>query len=151
VLEEVSPPFTLTARADRIDSFRDGTLAIIDYKTGQPPMQGDIALGYAPQLPLEAAIALAGGFEHVRGHAVAELSHWQLSGGRDGGADKPVRGDPMQLAAEARAGLAALVASFAQDDAAYAATPDPQFAPRYDDYAHLARNSEWLSEREQWP
>jgi ATP-dependent helicase/nuclease subunit B len=151
VLEEVSPPFTLTARADRIDSFRDGTLAIIDYKTGQPPMQGDIALGYAPQLPLEAAIALAGGFEHVRGHAVAELSHWQLSGGRDGGADKPVRGDPTQLAAEARAGLAALVASFAQDDAAYAATPDPQFAPRYDDYAHLARNSEWLSEREQWP
>jgi ATP-dependent helicase/nuclease subunit B len=150
-LQEVSPPFRLTARADRIDSFRDGTLAIIDYKTGQPPMQGDIALGFAPQLALEAAIALAGGFDGVRGHAIAELAHWQLSGGRDGGADKPVNGDPMQLAAEARAGLIALASLFGREDAAYAATPDPQYAPRYDDYAHLARNSEWLSEREKWP
>jgi ATP-dependent helicase/nuclease subunit B len=150
-LAGVSPPFTLTARADRIDVFRDGALAIIDYKTGQPPAQGDIALGFAPQLALEAAMALAGGFPGIKASRVAELSHWQLSGGRNGGADKPVAGDPMDLAADALAGLIALVTEFSSEGAAYAATPDPQFAPKYDDYDHLARNSEWLSEREQWP
>jgi ATP-dependent helicase/nuclease subunit B len=82
---------------------------------------------------------------------VRELAHWRLSGNRDGGAAMPVKGDPMQLAAQARAGLIALVTEFSADHAAYAATPDPQFAPKYDDYDHLARNSEWLSEREQWP
>jgi ATP-dependent helicase/nuclease subunit B len=148
---EVAPPFTLTARADRIDTFRDGSLTIIDYKTGQPPMQGDIALGFAPQLALEAAMALAGAFQGIAGGTIAELTHWQLSGNRDGGADKPVKEDPMQLAEQAYTGLIALVNSFVADDAAYAATPDPQFALKYDDYAHLARNAEWLSEREQWP
>jgi ATP-dependent helicase/nuclease subunit B len=150
-LAEISAPFTLTARADRIDAFRDGSLTIIDYKTGQPPMQGDIERGFAPQLALEAVIALAGRFDGVAGQTVRELAHWRLSGNRDGGAAMPVKGDPMQLAAQARAGLIALVTEFSADHAAYAATPDPQFAPKYDDYDHLARNSEWLSEREQWP
>jgi ATP-dependent helicase/nuclease subunit B len=62
-----------------------------------------------------------------------------------------VRGDVMALARAAMAGVIGLVGDFSRDEAAYAATPDPQFAPKYDDYAHLARNSEWLSEREQWP
>ena len=149
VLPDVVPLFTLTARADRIDTMRDGALAIIDYKTGQPPEQNNIALGFAPQLALEATMALAGGFPGIAASLVAELAHWQLSGNRNGGADKPVAGDPMALAAEARAGLIELVREFSSDNAAYAATPDPQFAPKYDDYAHLARNTEWLSEREQ--
>jgi ATP-dependent helicase/nuclease subunit B len=149
-LAEVSPPFMLTARADRIDTRRDGALAIIDYKTGQPPEQNNIALGFAPQLALEAAMALAGGFPGIAASQIAELAHWQLSGNRNGGADKPVAGDPMALATQARDGLIALMTEFSADDAAYAATPDPQYAPKYDDYAHLARNSEWLSERELW-
>jgi ATP-dependent helicase/nuclease subunit B len=149
-LTEVSPPFTLTARADRIDTWRDGALAIIDYKTGQPPEQNNIQLGFAPQLALEAAMALAGGFEGIAGSLVTELTHWQLSGNRLGGADKPVNVDPMTLAAEAHAGLIALVTAFSRDETPYAATPDPQYAPKYDDYAHLARNIEWLSERELW-
>ena len=33
-----------------------------------------------------------------------------------------------------------------KDGALYAATPDPVFAPNYDDYRHLARNAEWSSE-----
>ena len=150
-LTNVTPPFTLTARADRIDTLRDGALAIIDYKTGQPPMQRDIEFGFAPQLPLEAAMALEGGFDGIDASAVAELSHWQLNGGRNGGAEKPVGEDPMNLAAQAHAGLIALVRQFSAEDAAYVATPDPQYAPKYDDYAHLARNIEWLSEREPWP
>ena len=56
----------------------------------------------------------------------------------------------MALADVAMTGLIALVRDFSDDSAAYAATPDAAYAPTYDDYAHLARNIEWLSEREQW-
>jgi ATP-dependent helicase/nuclease subunit B len=145
-LPDIAPPFTLTARADRIDTRKDGALAIIDYKTGQPPGQSDIDLGFAPQLALEAAMALARAFPGIEGHSIAELAHWQLTGNREGGSDKPVSGDAMELAAEARDGLIALVTEFGRDDAAYAATPDPLFAPRFDDYDHLARTAEWSSE-----
>ena len=131
VLPDVAPLFTLTARADRIDTMRDGALAIIDYKTGQPPEQNNIALGFAPQLALEATMALAGGFPGIAASLVAELAHWQLSGNRNGGADKPVAGDPMALAAEARAGLIELVREFSSDNAAYAATPDPQLRSQH--------------------
>jgi ATP-dependent helicase/nuclease subunit B len=150
ILPEALPPFTLKARADRIDTRRDGALAIIDYKTGSLPKKEDISLGFSPQLTLEAAMALAGAFEGVSGGEVAELAHWKLSGNRDGGTIDRVKGDAMALAEAALTGLIALVRSFSQDDAAYIATPDAAFAPAYDDYAHLARNSEWLSEREQW-
>jgi ATP-dependent helicase/nuclease subunit B len=114
-------------------------------------MQSDIALGFAPQLALEAAMALAGAFPGVAGTSIEQLTHWKLSGNREGGADKPVKGDPMQLAEQARMGLIALITAFSRDEALYVATPDPQFAPKYDDYEHLARNAEWLSERELWP
>ena len=149
-LPDLAMPFTLTARADRIDVWRDGGLTIIDYKTGTLPKKEDIELGFAPQLTLEAAMALAGAFEGVAGSEIAELAHWKLSGNRDGGTIDRVKGDLMTLADEAMAGLAALVRDFGDGNAAYAATPDAAYAPAYDDYAHLARNTEWLSEREQW-
>ena len=55
--------FTLTARADRIDVGDDGAVVIYDYKTGKLPAQKHVEELYAPQLPLEAAIAEGGGFE----------------------------------------------------------------------------------------
>ena len=67
-LEIAAPagPFTLTARADRIDIMGDGGISITDYKTGAIPGDKEVEAGFAPQLPLEAAIAQAGGFA---GHA----------------------------------------------------------------------------------
>ena len=48
--------FTLTARADRIERLKDGSYAILDYKTGQAPSEKQVRTGLAPQLTLEAAI-----------------------------------------------------------------------------------------------
>ncbi|MDP7545654.1 MAG: double-strand break repair protein AddB, partial [Alphaproteobacteria bacterium] len=61
--------FTLTAKADRIDRLGDGGVNIIDYKTGVIPSETELKRGEAPQLPLEAAIAHAGGFPGVPGGA----------------------------------------------------------------------------------
>ena len=61
VLEGLAGPFTLTARADRLD-IGDAGLVITDYKTGNvETLVGRAKQGRAPQLPLEAAIAIAGG------------------------------------------------------------------------------------------
>ncbi|HYC03356.1 MAG TPA: double-strand break repair protein AddB [Azospirillaceae bacterium] len=135
--------FLLTAKADRIDRAADGGLVLIDYKTGEPPSTKQVELGFAPQLPLEAAIALAGGFPGISAERVAELSFWRLTGGEPAGEEKPVKGDPGKLAEEARAGLEALVAAFDDPATPYRSQPRPGWAPRYTDYAHLARVQEW--------
>jgi ATP-dependent helicase/nuclease subunit B len=47
---QVTADFALTARADRLDRLADGTLAIVDYKTGRPPSNDEV-LSLSPQLP----------------------------------------------------------------------------------------------------
>jgi ATP-dependent helicase/nuclease subunit B len=137
-------PFTLTARADRIDRLADGRLAIIDYKTGIVPGKGEIEKGYEPQLPLEAAIAAAGGFEEVPPSEIAELAFWRLSGGEPAGEIVEIRADKVAvLMAAATAGLEALIARFDDPATPYLARPRAAAAPRFSDTAHLARVAEW--------
>ena len=142
-------PFELTAKADRLDLKRDQGLVVIDYKTGGLPSDGDIRLGYAPQLALEAMLARQGAFAGMPAiSSVAEIAYWQLKGDRTGGAihnpslnKSPL--DPNQLAVEAEAGLRRLLEHFGREGAAYPALPDLRYAPRYNDYDHLERVLEW--------
>jgi ATP-dependent helicase/nuclease subunit B len=136
-------PFTLVAKADRIDHRRDGGLDLIDYKTGQPPSVREVAAGFAPQLPLEAAIARAGGFEGIPAAAPARLLYWRLKGGAEGGEERNAGPDPAGLADAALDGLAALLAAFDDPATPYGARPHPEHAPKYSDYLHLARVREW--------
>jgi len=135
-------PFLLTATADRIDRLQDGTLAILDYKTGVPPTKPQVAAGYAPQLPLEAAIAGAGGFPGVPAGAVVELAFWRLSGGDPAGEITRLK-DPEALAGAAYEGLERVVRAFDDPDTPYRAVPRPAFAPRFNDFEHLERVAEW--------
>lgn len=142
-------PFRLTAKADRIDRMADGGLTVIDYKTGAPPSKRKVNQGFAPQLPLEAAIAAAGGFEGLPQGAVTSLAFWRLSGGTPPGEVQAAGGvDPVQLAEEALEGLKRLVASFDDPATPYACQPRPDMAPRFNDYEHLSRLAEWSVEPE---
>lgn len=146
VLDGPAGPFTLTGTADRLDLLPDGSLAILDYKTGSPPGAGEIALGFAPQLPLEAAMAAAGAFEGLEPRPVTELAFWKLTGGEPAGQEIPIEGsDVPRLASEARDGLLALIRAFDDPATPYRALPRPDRAPRYSDYAHLARVQEWAT------
>ena len=137
-------PFRLTAKADRIDRRADGSLEIIDYKTGAPPARSAVDHGFAPQLPLEAAIAAAGGFAGLPAAPVGALTYWRLSGGTPPGeALAASQGDPAQLAEAALTGLARLVAAFDDPTTPYACQPRPERAPRFNDYDHLSRIAEW--------
>jgi ATP-dependent helicase/nuclease subunit B len=141
-------PFTLSARADRIDLRNDGTLSIYDYKTGQVPTASQVANLLAPQLPLEAAIANAGGFEVLKEAGTAGLRYIRVTGRGQGGEQLEVSGaDPGVLAADALEKLRELVSEYARDTTPYAAMRRPGFSSssqyRYDEYAHLARIAEW--------
>lgn len=137
--------FEVVARADRIDELNDGTLAIIDYKTGAIPSVKEVLAGYAPQLPLEAVIAFEGGFEGIGKAETSDLSYWRLSGRDEGGQERSAGPDAETLRAEALAGLTKLIEAFDAPGTAYAARPHPDMAPRYGDTQHLARVKEWAA------
>lgn len=143
--------FTVTATADRIDRCRDGTLAIIDYKTGILPKTKEIAAGFSPQLPLEALIARSGGFGGLAATPVSELLFWHVTGSGEGGKEVSACGKDKtidQLADEALEGLQGLIAAFDNPETPYEPRPHPDHAPRYSDYQHLARVKEWASGEE---
>jgi ATP-dependent helicase/nuclease subunit B len=145
-LEGPGGRFELAAKADRIDRMADGTLAIIDYKTGEPPKEKEVLQGEAPQLPLEAVIAEAGGFEGFQPAPVAGLEYWRLRGDDKDGEQRVKELDG--LAREAFDGLSRLIAVFDNPQTPYAALPRPHLAPRYSEFEHLARVKEWAAGEE---
>ncbi|MBT5374784.1 MAG: double-strand break repair protein AddB [Rhodospirillaceae bacterium] len=137
--------FTLTARADRIDSTAEGGGIIVDYKTGAPPTLKQVESGFSPQLPLEAAILAAGGFKGLEKMPVARLDYVKLSGGEPVGELKPLKADALALGEAAVAGLVARIAKFDDPTTPYLSRPHPQFMKYAGDYDHLARVKEWSS------
>ena len=145
VLPAPFAPFTLKARADRMD-VGAGSLTIVDYKTGRAPTDKRVLAGTAPQLPLEAAIALAGGFSGVAGKSIAKLAYVRVSGGEPPGEYRVIKTpDAAALAKQTRDGLERLVATFDNPATPYRAVRRAAFSESYDydDYAHLARVAEW--------
>jgi ATP-dependent helicase/nuclease subunit B len=150
VLPGPAGPFELTAKADRLELRLDGSVAVVDYKTGQPPKQHEVLSGLAAQLPLEAAMLLEGAFPGLVAQSVAAFEIWRLSGGRGdgitlypGGRSTAGQPTPDALANAALAGFKALVERFDDPATPYLAYPRPAVV-RYHDYRHLARVDEWL-------
>ncbi len=139
-----SPPFTLTARADRIDvDCADGAITISDYKTGGIPSHKDVANGEDPQLPLTGVISEAGGFPALPGeNAVGALVYWKLTGrGAGGELVHAVPADKLQnVLANSAGSLTTIVAQYDDPATEYKAVHAPE---PYSDYATLARTHEW--------
>jgi ATP-dependent helicase/nuclease subunit B len=146
-IERPGRRFTLRARADRIERRADGTLTILDYKTGGTPSEIDVKRGRAPQLPLEAAIAAAGGFGVALRGETSELIYWKLGGGIDRGEAKSLftrnQAALREAVAETLDGLGSLIDQYDEPDRCYLAQPHPGRLPRFSDYAQLARVAEW--------
>ena len=135
-LTGLAQPFSVTAKADRIDGAADGSYAIYDYKAGQ-------AFGSTPrqlylQLHLEAAIAEAGGFD---GLAPGPAAHLELLGigAREA---KPLDARP-EAVAEVWARLGELIAWYQDPANGFVARLRPHRIKFPGDYDHLARRGEW--------
>ncbi len=140
---------TLEARADRLDRLSDGTLRILDYKTGTVPSKGDVEAGTHPQLPLEAWLAERGAFRGVPAGTVSKLEYWRLTGADQPGEVKPLKLEDLPgTIAQAAAALQALADRFLLGEAAFTAHPHPRRRAGRD-VQHLARTAEWSAEAEE--
>jgi ATP-dependent helicase/nuclease subunit B len=72
--------FRLRAKADRIETTRSGRLRIIDFKTGTVPTAKQIEKGFAPQLTLQAALAIRGGYKGIGARPVEQSIYVKLLG-----------------------------------------------------------------------
>jgi ATP-dependent helicase/nuclease subunit B len=139
--------FKLTVRADRIEHLKDGSFAVLDYKTGAPPSDKQVLTGLSPQLTLEAAILRQGGFDGIpAGRNVAELVYVRLRGGAVAGETRLIDtkdNTPNEHADLALAKLTGVLAKFADPANPYYSLLHPMWTTHYGTYDHLARVQEW--------
>jgi ATP-dependent helicase/nuclease subunit B len=136
-------------KADRIDRFADGALAVVDYKTGKAPKQTAVDAGFALQLGLLGLIAEAGGFDGTAGRT-ASHEYWSLTKygdkfGRKFCPDAKLGGAEAFLD-HARRHFAEAAAKWLKGDEPFTAKLHPAFAP-YGEYDQLMRLEEWYGRK----
>jgi len=142
-------------RADRIDRLADGTLAIVDYKTGAPPSKPQVAKGYALQLGLLGLMARDGTFERdglvVTGDP-ARFEYWSLrkKDGEFGDCSEPLKRTPREKGLlpeeflphhEDKLRLA--ITRFIRGHDPFKARENPDYSG-YNEYDQLMRLEEWV-------
>ncbi|AQR72624.1 double-strand break repair protein AddB [Sphingomonas sp. LM7] len=140
----------LSGTFDRIDRMGDGSLAIVDYKTGKPPSLAAVREGFSLQLGLLGLIAERGGFDGIEGRA-KQFEYWSLSKnsrGAFGYVESPC--DPRRrdyLPADdfvdrAVAQFEGAARMWLTGDEPFTAKLHPDYAP-YAEYDQLMRRDEW--------
>ena len=141
---------TLTGKFDRIDRLADGSLAVIDYKTGKPPSPAALREGFSLQLGLLGLIAERGGYEGIAG-AARGFEYWSLSrkGDAFGYVTSPVdaagKNDkvlPEEFTTLAARHFTAAVEAWLTGSEPFEAKLHPDYAP-YAEYDQLMRRDEW--------
>ena len=133
--------------ADRVDRLADGSLAIVDYKTGQAPRPKAVASGYALQLGLIGLIAERGGFADIEGVASC-FEYWSLArrAGKLGYVASPAGGrngiDPADFTNTAAGHFEDVAGRWLTGREPFTAKLHPEYAP-YGDYDQLMRLDEW--------
>ncbi|MES1990380.1 MAG: double-strand break repair protein AddB [Pseudomonadota bacterium] len=140
-IETLERPVELRGRADRIDVKTDGSLEIIDYKTGSAPGKEEMKVGFAPQLPLEAEMALRGAFGKALELETSAMTFLRLTGGKPAGEVRTL--SPVDLNENAWDGFIKLLTSYEKVGQPYMSKPRVKFATRFAQYDHLARVKEW--------
>lgn len=127
---------TITAIADRIDIFPDGSMHILDYKTGAIPTKSDIFSGIAVQMIIEAMIAQNGGFDGISGD-IKELIYVKFTPASPYIKTTKINISEIDLD-EHMQGLIKILSKY-DEGGEYLVNHSPNHSPQYDDYKHLAR------------
>ena len=140
----------LTGKADRIDRLSDGSLAIVDYKTGAAPSGSAAFDGLDNQLGLLGLLAEMGKIDGVAAGPIHALEYWSLKTDRAKGTDgniSPTHGSrrklktPEEAVARAYDAFAELTAAWLRGDAAFV---PGDAVKRFTDYDQLMRRDEWF-------
>ena len=140
-------PFTLEARADRID-LGDAGAFVFDYKTGRIPSAKQVKL-FSPQLQLTALMVGEGGFSELgparpQGYAYLKVLNRKNAADIHGGDDQWLEGDAVAAdITDARAALMEHLAHYNDPSTPYLSQPRAFYRNDYGDYDDLARRGEW--------
>jgi RecB family exonuclease len=129
--------FMVTAKADRIDAANDGRYGFYDYKSGNVPSEKEVK-AFHLQLPLEAAIAEAGGFDGLPAAGAFRLELIGLGAQ----ATRRVDADPHAVAVT-WARLHKLIRYYLDPANGFTARLRPQKISFESEYDHLSRKGEW--------
>lgn len=145
---------TISGTADRIDTMPDGTLAIVDYKTGKPPSTSEVEAGFAMQLGTLGLMAVNGAFGPLNSEP-SRFEYWSL-----GKSDKSDTGfgyvtsplkidgrrtgmDPAEFLPKARFHLDDALDRWILGNEGFTARLNPA-ATVYAEYDQLMRLDEWM-------
>ncbi len=139
--------YFLTAIADRIEVNQENTINILDYKTGYVPSKKEVKLGLAPQLLIEALIASKGGFKELLNtqglshNLIEQLIYVKIS------PSEPVCFEShspysSELLENTEEFIHNLIEYYAVLKKEFKSAPLKNHPPRFNDYAHLAREQE---------
>lgn len=140
----------LSGKPDRIDRLADGSLAVIDYKTGSSPAKRSVEALFALQLGLIGMMAQQGAFAGEHG-LVSTFEYWRTNrkpkGDGFGWVDTPFLKKDATVAASNFAELAEQrlregIGRWLNGDEPFRAKAEPDYAP-YADYDQLMRFEEW--------
>ncbi len=127
--------FTLRGRADRIERRFDGTIAILDYKTGAVPSARTSRPAWRRSFRWRPRWPPTGAFGTDLVGQPCELTYWHLTGGFEPGKVTTLfKQNPTEIeavVATAREKLAALIAAFDDPARPYLSQPHPGAAPRF--------------------
>jgi len=147
---KLAEPFAITGQADRVDLLKDGTLEILDFKTGSPPSSASMKAFEAPQLPVEAMMALNAGLKDIPPADTSALTYIKIGLGPD--AFKPsafatAEGmSVMEAAEEVFTRVQLHIEHFLFHQTALPARLLPLKSQRFaGTYDHLARVDEWTA------
>jgi ATP-dependent helicase/nuclease subunit B len=136
---------TMTARTDRIEQRRDGTTAIVDFKTGNAPSNPEIDAGLAAQLTLQSVIAHQGGYPGIKAGWPDEAAYVSLKPHRQGRLKETTkRGE--ELVAQSREQLDELriaLSAYRAGARGFISRLAPKSIRDVGDYDALARVKEW--------
>ena len=135
--------FTLSAEADRIEYHTDGSLTLIDFKTGSLPSPKEIKVGFAPQLTLEAQMARLNAFKVPKAKDIHAF--YVKLGEREAAKEQAAAKDEEldALAATHFEHLVDMLDQYRREETPYLPRPFPKFASKYAAYDHLSRYKEW--------
>jgi ATP-dependent helicase/nuclease subunit B len=144
-------------RADRIDRLADGTLAIVDYKSGRVPSKAEVEAGYALQLGLLGLIAKHGSFADKKTGKVVQgaasvFEYWSF-GKKDEGFGKrmsPMKNssregglEPDRFLPHHLEKLQEAIREYIKGRTPFRARENPDYKG-YTDYDQLMRLEEWV-------
>lgn len=146
----LAEPFKITGQADRVDEMTDGTVEILDFKTGSPPTPAMMKAFEAPQLLMEAVMTKAGAMTGIPAVKTSALTYVKIGLGPEAfvpSAFRASEGMPlMEAADEINRRLQSHIDHFLFRDTPMPARLLPLAGQRFaGPYDHLARVAEWTS------